>query len=127
MRMSVDDLARVAGTSTRNVRALQTEGLLPRPSMVGRTGMYEETHLLRLQAVLRLQTRGFSRAAIRELLGAWECGASLEEVLGLPRSRRSRPEPASTPYDALADSLPTWRGPRAGLLPGPLADLAPSN
>ena len=58
MRMSVDDLARVAGTSTRNVRALQTEGLLPRPSMVGRTGMYEETHLLRLQAVLRLQTRG---------------------------------------------------------------------
>ena len=122
--MSVDELARAAGTTTRNVRALQTQGLLPRPALVGRTGAYDEAHLHRLHAVLRLQARGFSRAAIRELLAAWESGLSLEDVLGLPRRRRPRPRNADTAFDGLADSLPTWRGPWSALLPGPLAEVA---
>ena len=122
--MSVDELARAAGTTTRNVRALQTQGLLPGPALVGRTGTYDEDHLRRLHAVLRLQARGFSRAAIRELLVAWDSGLSLEDVLGLPRRRRSRPRAADTEVDALTESLPTWRGPWSGLLPGPLAEVA---
>ena len=65
--MTVDELARAAGTSTRNVRALQTKGLLPAPALAGRTGRYDAAHLRRLQAVLGLQARGFSLAAIREL------------------------------------------------------------
>jgi DNA-binding transcriptional MerR regulator len=125
--MTVDDLARAAGTTTRNVRALQTEGLLLGPALIGRTGTYDESHLTRLRAVLRLQARGFSKAAIRELLAAWEAGASLEDVLGLPSRRRSRQAGSPSPFEALADSLPTWRGPRLGLLPGPLSELAPSN
>jgi len=126
-RMSVDDLARATGTTTRNIRALQTDGLLAGPSLVGRTGAYDDSHLLRLQAVLRLQARGFSKAAIRELFAAWEAGVSLEDVLGLPRRRRPRATKSTDPFDALAESLPTWRGPRGGLLPGPVAELALSN
>lgn len=123
--MNVDELARAAGTTTRNVRALQTEGILPGPALVGRTGDYDERHLLRLQAVLRLQARGFSRAAVRELLAAWEAGASLEDVLGLPHRRRRRRQ--ASPFEDLVESVPTWRGPRTGLLPGPLAGAAESN
>jgi len=119
--MTIDDLARATGVTTRNIRALQTEGLLPGPSLVGRVGTYGSEHVSRLQAILRLQARGFSRAAIRELFSAWEEGASLEDVLGLP-ARRPRRVPSSTSFDVLAESLPTWRGPRHGLLPGPLAE-----
>ena len=122
--MNVDDVARAAGTTTRNVRALQTKGLVPGPALLGRTGEYGVEHLIRLQAVLRLQANGFSLAAIRELLSAWERGATLEDVLGLPRrqKRRGRRATVSTGdvFDELVGSLPTWRGPRAGLLPGTL-------
>jgi LuxR family maltose regulon positive regulatory protein len=124
--MGIDELARAAGVTTRNVRALQTQGLLPGPSLVGRTGAYDESHLIRLRAVLRLQARGFSRAAIRELFAAWQAGATLEDVLGMPARQRRRASAAS-PFDVLADSLPTWRGPGAGLLPGPLAAAATRN
>jgi DNA-binding transcriptional MerR regulator len=123
--MNIDELARAAGATTRNVRALQTEGLLPGPSLVGRTGAYDEGHLLRLQAVLRLQARGFSRAAIRELFAAWEAGASLEDVLGMP-AQAGRAS-ARTPFDVLADSLPTWRGTGVGLLPGHLTSAGTCN
>ena len=38
----VDDLAHAAGTTTRNVRALQTAGVLLRPTINGRTADYGE-------------------------------------------------------------------------------------
>jgi DNA-binding transcriptional MerR regulator len=82
--LTVDQLARRAGTTTRNVRALQTQGLLPRPELRGRTGLYGARHLDRLRAVLRLQNSGFSLSAITALFDAWEAGATLEQVLGLP-------------------------------------------
>ena len=80
--MTVDELARRAGTTTRNVRAHQTRGLLPPPRMVGRVGYYDQGHLARLNYIDRLQERGFSLAAIQELLRGWEQGRSLTEVLG---------------------------------------------
>jgi DNA-binding transcriptional MerR regulator len=87
--MTVDQLARRGGTTTRHVRALQTRGLLPHPHLVGRTGYYDAEHLDRLRAVLRLQRRGFSLSAIDHLVEAWGRGDSLGDVLGLP----SRPDP----------------------------------
>ena len=57
-RFTVDELARAAGTTTRQVRALQTRGLLPRPGLVGRTGYYDAGHLDRLRAIVRLQADG---------------------------------------------------------------------
>lgn len=80
--MTIDELARRAGTTTRNVRAHQTRGLLPPPRMVGRVGHYGSDHLVRLAYIDRLQHRGFSLAAIRDLLKGWDEGRSLTEVLG---------------------------------------------
>jgi DNA-binding transcriptional MerR regulator len=80
--MTIDELARRAGTTTRNVRAHQTRGLLPPPRMAGRVGHYGSDHLVRLAYIDRLQQRGFSLAAIRDLLKGWDEGRSLTEVLG---------------------------------------------
>ncbi len=82
-RLTVDELARAAGTTTRQVRALQTQGLLPHPHLVGRTGYYDDDHLDRLRAVLRLQADGFSLASLASLLRAWEANLTLGAVLGL--------------------------------------------
>ncbi|GAC1366035.1 MAG: MerR family transcriptional regulator [Actinomycetota bacterium] len=79
---TIDELARRAGTTTRNVRSYQTRGILPAPRMVGRVGYYDEGHLARLKYTAGLQQRGFSLAAISCLMSAWEEGRSLQDVLG---------------------------------------------
>jgi len=114
-RFTVDELARAAGTTTRQVRALQTRGLLPRPGLVGRTGYYDTGHLDRLRAILRLQAEGFSLAALATLLRAWDRGTTLAEVLGL----RAPPVPApDTESDVFGDLAGTagWFPPRRGRL-----------
>jgi LuxR family maltose regulon positive regulatory protein len=107
-RLTVDELARAVGCSVRNVRALQSAGILPGPELRGRTGYYGEEHVRRLVAVQQLQAEGFSLAALRVLLRAYDEGDSLEEVLGLP-PRPPRParrggarQPAPDPFDGFA-------------------------
>lgn len=80
--MTIDELARRSGVTTRNIRAYQTRGLLPPPRMEGRVGYYDDGHLSRLQYVASLQERGFSLAAIQCVLDAWEQGRGLTDVLG---------------------------------------------
>lgn len=84
--MTIDELARRSGATSRNIRAYQTRGLLPPPRMVGRVGYYDEGHLARLQYVAKLQDRGFSLAAIQCLLEAWEEGQGLTDVLGFEQA-----------------------------------------
>jgi len=98
--MTVDRLAQRAGTTTRNVRAFQTLGLLHRPTLRGRTGLYDQEHLGRLEAILRLQRSGFSLAALGALFAAWERGLTLDQVLGIRapaaaarRGQRSEADP----------------------------------
>ena len=79
----VDELARRAQLPVRTIREYQTMGLLPPPEKRGRVGMYEPTHLARLELIARLQARGYSLAGIRDLLASWRDGADLGEVLGL--------------------------------------------
>jgi DNA-binding transcriptional MerR regulator len=86
MEWTIDELAREAGTTTRNVRSYQTRGILPPPRMVGRVGYYNEGHLARLKYTAGLQERGFSLAAIACLMEAWEEGRSLEDVLGFEQA-----------------------------------------
>jgi DNA-binding transcriptional MerR regulator len=85
-RMTVDQLAQRAGTTTRNVRNYQTMGLLPAPTLVGRVGYYDEGHLGRLRLIAQLQEQGFSLAGIAELLRAWEEGRSLADLLGFEQA-----------------------------------------
>jgi DNA-binding transcriptional MerR regulator len=80
--MTIDELAREAGVTSRNIRAYQTRGLLPSPRMEGRVGYYDDAHLARLRYIAGLQERGFSLAAIQALLDAWDEGRGLNEVLG---------------------------------------------
>ena len=80
--LTIDELAREAGVTSRNIRAYQTRGLLPSPRMEGRVGYYDDNHLARLRYIASLQERGFSLAAIQCLLEAWDQGRGLNEVLG---------------------------------------------
>ena len=80
--MTIDELARHSGVTSRNIRAYQTRGLLPPPRVEGRIGYYDEAHLARLRYIASLQERGFSLAAIQCLLEAWEEGRALTDVLG---------------------------------------------
>ena len=84
--MTIDELARRAGTTSRNVRAYQERGLLPPPEKVGRTGYYDGEHLERLEVIAKLLGRGFSLAAIGSLLEAWESGDTLADVLGFEQA-----------------------------------------
>jgi DNA-binding transcriptional MerR regulator len=80
--MTIDELARTAGTTSRNVRSYQTRDLLPPPKVVGRVGYYDEGHLARLRLIARAQARGFSLASIGELLRAWQDGKGISDLLG---------------------------------------------
>jgi DNA-binding transcriptional MerR regulator len=84
-RMTVDELARRAGTVTSTVRLYQSKGLLPPPIRAGRQAYYGEGHLARMRLIGELQQRGFSLAAIKELIDSWEAGRELGDVLGLER------------------------------------------
>lgn len=77
----VDDLARRAGVSVRNVRVYQDRGLLPPPRKEGRTGWYNESHLARLGLISRMLDRGYTFATIGELLSAAQSGLRVEDVL----------------------------------------------
>ncbi|MDI9894371.1 MerR family transcriptional regulator [Rhodococcus sp. IEGM 1381] len=83
MEYRIDDLAREAKTTTRNVRAYQERGLLPPPTLRGRVGIYGDDHLTRLKVIDSLLQRGFTSAHIADFLSGWEQGKDLEEILGL--------------------------------------------
>ena len=107
--MTIDTLARRSGTSARNIRSYQAQGLLPPPKVVGRTGYYDEGHLGRLRLIARLQERGFSLAGIGELLRAWEDRRSLGEVLGFEEALTapwSDEVPELLPVEELARRFP---------------------
>jgi DNA-binding transcriptional MerR regulator len=78
----IDELARAAGTTVRNVRAYQDRGLIPAPRRVGRVGLYTDAHLARLRLIGSLLERGYTLANIAELLAAWERGQDIGALLG---------------------------------------------
>jgi DNA-binding transcriptional MerR regulator len=79
----IDELAREAGATVRNVRAYQDRGLLPPPRRSGRVGLYTEAHLARLRLIGQLLERGYTLANIAELVTAWERGQDIGALLGL--------------------------------------------
>ncbi len=79
----VDELAREAGTTVRNVRAYQDRGLLSPPRREGRIGLYSEAHLARLRLIGQLLERGYTLANIGELIEALERGHEVGDLVGL--------------------------------------------
>ena len=56
----IDELARVAGATVRNIRVYQDRGLLPPPRRDGRVGLYTDAHLARLRLIGQLLKRGYT-------------------------------------------------------------------
>jgi DNA-binding transcriptional MerR regulator len=82
--LTIDELAREAGMTVRNIRAHQSRGLLPPPAVRARTGYYGAEHLARLKLIQEMQADGFNLAAIKRLVERSEGAA--EEVLGFARA-----------------------------------------
>jgi DNA-binding transcriptional MerR regulator len=80
---TIDELAAEAGVPSRTIREYQRLELLPPPRRDGRRGRYGADHRARLAIVSRLQERGYSLAAIGDLMGSWEQGRGLGSVLGV--------------------------------------------
>ncbi|GAA1999961.1 MerR family transcriptional regulator [Nocardiopsis rhodophaea] len=94
----IDELARLAETTVRNVRVYQDRGLLPPPRKEGRVGIYTEAHLARLRLIGQLLKRGYTFANISELVSVWERGGDLNDILGFE----------SAVGDPWSDEIPTY-------------------
>jgi DNA-binding transcriptional MerR regulator len=81
--LSVEELSARSGAPVRTIREYQTWRILHPPTRAGRRAFYDESHVERLAGIARLQDRGYSIAAIRDLFEAWEQGADLRDVLGV--------------------------------------------
>lgn len=88
----LDDLARLSGVSTRNIRAYRERGLLDPPRRVGRSAYYGDAHLAQLQTISQLLGRGYSSAHIAEFFHCLRTGQDLAEVLGIRRTALGRSE-----------------------------------
>lgn len=80
---SIDELAQRVGLPSSTIRLYQNRGLIPPPRRQGRAAFYDSGHVARIELIGRLQERGFSLAAIGELVAGWEAGRGLDDVLGL--------------------------------------------
>ncbi len=87
----INELADASGVSVRNIRVYQDRGLLPPPTIRGRTGWYSEEHLVRLNLITRMLARGYTFGTISELLHAAHYGMKVEQILrGTPKAGRFR-------------------------------------
>lgn len=82
----IDEVARRAGTTTRNVRAYRERGLLPPPRRVGRLALFDDSHVSRLTLVASMLDRGYTISHVREMLTAWEDGKELADVIGVEKA-----------------------------------------
>lgn len=102
--MTIDELARRTRLTVRNIRAYQSRGLVPPPSLRGRTGYYGEEHVARIELIRELQSEGFNLEAIKRLIEG--AGGETEEVLRFTRAVREpfeQEEPQEVGVDELAE------------------------
>src|ERR1700716_2290262 len=66
--MTIDQLAERTGITVRNIRFYAGRGLLPPPQLRGRTGLYGEDHLARLELVSGLSALGVALSALESHL-----------------------------------------------------------
>lgn len=103
---TIDELARAADTTVRNVRAYQAKKLLPPPRRVGRANVYSDVHLARLRLIGRLLGRGYSLANIAEMVTTFEKGEGVQDLLGLETALTS---PLSTELPSYVSLLELTR------------------
>jgi DNA-binding transcriptional MerR regulator len=74
--MTIRELAERTGMTVRNIRAHQTRGLLPPPVVRGRTGYYNEEHVVRIELTREMQADGLNLEAIRRVLESGDGSAA---------------------------------------------------
>jgi len=109
--LTIEDLAAQTGLPFTTIRMYQHKGLLPPPERRGRVGYYGAPHRARLELIGHLQERGYSLAAIKDLVDTWQEGRSLTQILGLeaeaaqalalPAELRLRPEELAARFDGV--------------------------
>jgi DNA-binding transcriptional MerR regulator len=77
---TIGELADAVGLPVRTLRYYQTAGLLPRARRAGRSMVYDDSHIQRLNNILELGEQGLKLSAIREVLEAG--GTPLVALLG---------------------------------------------
>ena len=105
-RMTIDELAQRTRLTVRNIRAYQSRGLVPPPTLRGRTGYYGDEHVARIELIRELQAEGFNLEAIKRLIEG--AGGSTDEVLRFTQAVREpfeQEEPREVGLDELAE---TW-------------------
>lgn len=106
---TIDELATAAGVPTRTIREYQRLELLSPPRRDGRVGRYGHEHRARLSIIGRLQERGYSLAAIGDLMGSWEQGHGLGSVLGVNANPAVLDEsPTELSSEQLLDMVPAF-------------------
>ena len=85
----LDELAKAAGTSPRTVRYYVQRGLLPPPSFRGKDSSYSREHLVRLQAIKKLQDAYLPLDAIAAELE----GKTTEQIEAIVREEHHAPPP----------------------------------
>ena len=78
--MTIDELARESGMTARNIRAHQSRGLLPPPTVRARTGYYGPEHLTRIRLIQDMQGQGFNLKSIERLLEMGARGGSAQTL-----------------------------------------------
>jgi len=125
--LTIEQLATASGLPFTTIRMYQHRGLLPPPERRGRVGYYGPEHRARLELIAALQERGYSLAAIKDLVDTWQEGRSLTQVLGLetsaatalaaPAELRLRPEELASRFpDVELDAAVMQRAYELGLV-----------
>lgn len=109
----LDELSRISGVSTRNIRAYRERGLLDAPRRVGRSAYYDDYHLSQLRTINQLLRRGFNSAHIAEFFASMRQGADLADILGIQRALLGPPDHDLDDKSAATDERPADDKPAA--------------
>ncbi len=82
----LDDLARISGVSSRNIRAYRERGLLDAPRRQGRSAFYDDYHVSQLKTINQLLRKGFNSAHIAEFFARMREGHDLAAILGVQQT-----------------------------------------
>ncbi len=82
----LDDLARISGVSSRNIRAYRERGLLDPPRRQGRSAIYDDYHLSQLKTINQLLRKGYNSAHIAEFFERMREGHDLAAILGVQQA-----------------------------------------
>ena len=105
--LTIEELSARVGVTARNIRAYQTQGLLPLPERRGRIGIYGPEHVTRLEMIRDLRKQGIGLAAI-ERLTRWGEGISPDELRATASSMLHGLIEEEPVVIAATDAADTW-------------------